>query len=132
MATKKLTPLQHRGLLKTGDILIPGDSDMPSFSRTGCAAFVDAIVESMSKKDRDGFLTLMAVFGILPGFIVHGILALTSRARGLPGVLGAPFRMLELGVKGVVMSLYYSDLHDTRYDGKPVFEIIRYDVRVRG
>lgn len=132
MASSSLTPLQLRGLIKTGNILIPGDSEMPSFSRTGCVRFVGAIVVSMSKKDRDGFCTLMAVFGVLPGFIVHAIMVLTSSARGLPGVLGAPFRMLELGVKGVVMSLYYSDLHDERYNGRPVFEIIRYDARVRG
>jgi aldehyde dehydrogenase (NAD+) len=111
--TAGMTRTQMAGLQKVGDILIPGDGDLPSFSASGCAAATDRMLPYMSESDRSGITTLLTLFGFLPGLVIRAILALTERHRSVPEPFAAPLRLINLGVKGVVMTLYYSDVGPT-------------------
>jgi len=124
--SRLLTANQFKGLLKAGDILIPGDADLPSFSASGCAAQVDRMLPHMTESDRSGFQILLAVFSFLPRFAVRGILALTEQHRRFPDAIGGALRMMNIGVKGSVMTLYYSDLGE----GRSIFEVIGWDPKI--
>ena len=54
MRAELLSTSQFKGLLKAGDIIIPGDDDLPSFSACGCAAEIDRMLPYMSDSDRRG------------------------------------------------------------------------------
>jgi aldehyde dehydrogenase (NAD+) len=108
-----LSRTQLAGLLKVGDILIPGDADLPSFSASGCAAATDRMLPFMSDSDRTGVTALLTMFRFLPRALVRGILWLTEQQRSIPEPLAAPLRLINLGLKGVVMTLYYSDVGPT-------------------
>ena len=90
--------------------MIPGDADMPSFSRSGSIAASDRIVSYLTESDRAGLKAVAALFAILPRPFVKALLSLAANANRLPSFVAPPFRELNLGVKGVVMSLYYSDV----------------------
>ena len=121
-----MTPRQLAGLMKVGDILIPGDGDMPSFSASGCAGEVDRMLDYMNESDRSGLTSVLGVFGTLPKAAVRGLFALTEQHQRVPEPAAAPFRMANLGIKGVVMTLYYSDIGE----GSSIFERIHYDAKV--
>lgn len=108
--SKHLSPTQMRGLAKVGDVVVPGDDLLPSFTASGAPDHVDRMLDHMTDFDRDGVKLLLTVFRFLPGFLIAAILTLAGRDKSFPGPLGAACRMVNIGIKGVVLSLYYSDL----------------------
>lgn len=121
-----LSAAQLRGLRKVGDLVVPGDDEFPSFSQTGAIAHVDRMLDYVHTSDRDGLRFVFGLFRVLPKPVVWLILALSDRHRWLPGPLGAAARQVNLGVKGVVMTLYYSDIGS----GRSIHELIGYDAKV--
>ena len=127
-AVRTLSPAQLAALNKVGDLMVPGDGTLPSFSAAGCAAHADRMLAHMNAGDRDGVRLLLSVFRVLPRPLIRALLRLADRHAALPGPPGAALRMLNLGVKGVVMSLYYSGL-----DGEgAILRGIGWDARVTG
>ncbi|MGH7788561.1 MAG: hypothetical protein ACRERC_16950, partial [Candidatus Binatia bacterium] len=126
MSAALLTPAQLAGLRKLGDILIPGDGELPSFSASGCAEQADRMLAYMNEGDRDGITTLLAVFRVLPGFAIRALVRLTEHHTAVPEPLAGLLRMINLGVKGVVMTLYYSGIDE----GGAVFRAIGWDAKV--
>ncbi|MFT4569575.1 MAG: acyl-CoA reductase-like NAD-dependent aldehyde dehydrogenase [Hyphomicrobiaceae bacterium] len=107
--SRYLSPVAIAGLNRLGDVLVPGDGDLPRFSRSGAAAEVDRMLDGMHNDDRSGLKLLLTLFGLLPRFLVRVIYACADRGRHFPGVIGAPFRLVHLGTKGLIMTLYWSD-----------------------
>ncbi len=121
-----LTPAQLATLNRIGDLMIPGDAELPSFTASRCAEQADRMLAHMYDGDRDGIRMLLGVFRFLPGFAVRGILRLCDQEASFPDPIGSALRMIGIGVKGVVMTLYYSGL-DAR-----VLPAIRWDAHVEG
>ena len=117
-----LSPLQQRGLLKIGDVLIPGDDTLPSFSAAGCAAHADRMLGQMYDDDRAGVKAVLTLCALLPRPLIRLLFAMTERFAQAPAPFGGLMRMANLGIKGVVMSLYYSDV-----DRVGVFAAMRWD-----
>jgi aldehyde dehydrogenase (NAD+) len=121
-----LSRTQFAGLLKIGDILVPGDAQLPSFSASQCAREADRMLRHMPDDDRNSVRLVLGLFGVLPRLLVRGIYWLTDQHRRLPESAAAPFRLANLGIKGVVMTLYYSDLGE----GESVYEHLHWDARI--
>jgi hypothetical protein len=126
MTSKYLNATQLVGLRRVGDVLVPGDGDLPPFSRSGAIEHVDRMLEYMYESDRNGVTALLTLFRYTPRFLIGGIMSLTEKGGSLPEPLAAACRMINLGVKGVVMTLYYSDLGP----GPSVLEAIHWDARI--
>jgi len=124
--TDMLTPAQRKGLLKIGDILIPGNHELPSFSRSDCAGAIDRMLPFMNTSDRQGVEMILTLFAFLPSFLVRAFFALTETHRYVPEPLAGVLRLANIGVKGVVMTLYYSDVGT----GVSVHEVIGWDAKV--
>jgi hypothetical protein len=123
--THALTATQARGLLRLGDVVIPGDGDLPSFSRAGVAGEIGRMLPYMSDADRSGLLILFDACARMPKPAIRGIVALAAGWRRAPGPAAATLRMVNIGIKGVVHSLYWSDLHR-----QGLHAAIGYDARV--
>lgn len=124
--SKHLNSGQLAALRKLGDILIPGDGEFPSFSRSGAIDHVDRMLDYMYDSDRNGVEALLTIFRFTPRFLVRAIMALTEKQRSFPEPLGMVCRMINIGLKGVVMTLYYSD-----FGTEPsVLKVIHWDSRI--
>jgi hypothetical protein len=104
-----LTAFQRKGLNKLGDALVPGDGDLASFSRSGCAGQVGRVLEHMGAADLADLRGLLTAMAILPSPLVRVFAAFLEWSLGLPGPLGGVLRFARLGVRGLVFTLYYSD-----------------------
>lgn len=124
--SRNLSPLQMAGLAKVGDIVVPGDDILPSFSQSGSLRHVDRMLDHMSDFDRDGVKLLLTIMRFLPRFAIVAILFFAQRDQHFPNFLGAACRMVNIGIKGVVMTLYYSDLGDA----PRILPAIGYDAKV--
>jgi aldehyde dehydrogenase (NAD+) len=114
------------GLLRIGDALIPGDGEFPSFSASRCAEQADRMFDHMYAGDLSGVKALLTAFRFLPRFVLRGLIRLTDAHDAAPEPAATLFRMINLGVKGVVMTLYYSGVDQ----GERVHELIRWDAKV--
>ncbi len=104
-----MTPLQQKGFLRAGDVVIPGGDGFPSFSKSGTIRDAPRMLDYMTEADRSGLLGLMAIFAFLPAFAIRLIIAIAERNRFFPGPVGAALRLVVIGVKGAFYTLYYSD-----------------------
>lgn len=126
MTPTTLTRGQFAGLLKVGDLIVPGDGELPSFSASGCAQHADRMIAHMNPSDRDGLTMLLALFRFVPGVFLRALLRLTDRHAAFPAPLATGLHMIGIGVKGVVMTLYYSGVDDDR----TILPAIKWDAKV--
>lgn len=123
--SSSLSAAQARGLLRLGDVVIPGDGVLPPFSRAVAPAEAGRMLPFLSDADRSSLLLLLGVCGRLPKPAVRALVAAAAGWRRAPEPAAAGLRMAHIGIKGVVHSLYWSDLHRLG-----IHEAIGYDARV--
>lgn len=105
--SKHLSNLQIQGINKMGNVMLPGDGEFASFSASGCVSEVDRILDYMPAKDLGDLKMLLALMGILPMFLVGWFLAFLERSPYW-GDWAAPLRFVRIGMRGLIMTLYYS------------------------
>lgn len=99
---------QLLGLQKLGDVMIPGDREFPAFSETGCLAYVDTAMGSAHPDDIRDFGFLLWFFYLAPTPLIRSVVWLADNAEQFPNAIAGLLRKLNIGLKGVVVSLYYS------------------------
>jgi hypothetical protein len=107
-----LTESQRRAFEKVGDVLVPGNASQPSFAQSGCSRHLETVIGPSHPDDRRDLLVLVRVLAWLPGPVLWCLFAVNGWARRLPGLAGAPFRMLDMGLRGVVFTCYYTGLDE--------------------
>jgi aldehyde dehydrogenase (NAD+) len=80
----------------------------------------------MNDSDRQGVTALLSLIRFLPRPAVRAIVWLADHHRSVPEPLAGVLRLLNIGVKGVVMTLYYSGIDDAG----AVYERIGWDAKV--
>lgn len=128
MSSTLFSTRQLQGLCKLGDIVLPGQGAFPAFSSTGCVEHVDALLGTAHPDDVRDLGWLLLVIHYLPGFAVEWIVRLADSADRWPALLAPLLRTLNIGIKGVVFSLYYSGYHRATYQGKTGLDAIDYHV----
>ncbi len=126
--SKYLSQRELKGLTKVGDLMIPGGYGLPSFSHTGCIDHVDEVMSTTLPADLKDFKLLMNIMSVLPNRLVQGIINMIANEARFPKPIDGLLRLLNIGMKGVVYSLYYSDKTGVTYTGPSVHEAIGYHV----
>lgn len=121
------TARELRGLNKTGAVLCPGGDGLPSFAETGYIEQIDRMARFMGERDRDDLKRLAKVLSVLPKPAIHGVVQLAMHHERLPDWLAPPLRMLEIGLKGLFLSPYYSFLDDKH--GETLRQRLRWDAK---
>lgn len=122
------TTRQLQGLCRVGDILLPANGAFPAFSATGCIDRINALMATAHPDDVRDLGLLLLVCNYLPRWVIHMMLQLTNKTEQMPALIAPPFRMLNIGLKGVIFSLYYSGYHRDTWQGRQVHEVIDYQV----
>ncbi|MCH8542885.1 MAG: hypothetical protein LAT61_04875 [Alcanivorax sp.] len=107
----------EQALARIGDVLIPGNGSLPSYSESGAAALAPRALAGARPVDQVMMLRLISVVGALPRPLIALLLLCIRGGMRLPGIAGAPARLLDLALKGVVMNTYYCGLDRTAPDG---------------
>lgn len=128
--SKYLSPRGLDGLNKVGDVVLPGDGNFPRYSDTGCSCHVDEVLEVTHPDDVAGLKLLLPVMSFMPAAFIRALLRLSELEQHAPGIIGTGLRLIGLALRGVPLSLYYSNLTAPYYRGKTVYEVIGYDVHV--
>lgn len=120
--------LSLKGLKKVGDIVIPGDLERPKFSDTPFLSQFHRLSRYMNADDREGLKLLTMVLGVLPNFCIRFIIYLSMKDDFFPGIIGSTLRQINFGLKGVILTLYYSNLDDM--DETSILKSIHYHTHI--
>lgn len=106
--SKHLSARQLAGIEKVGDVLIPGDEESPRFSASGCVASVDRVLDFMPAQDLSDLKLLLTLLSWLPAGAVAAFLGFLERGKDSNGPLWGVLRLIRVGLRGLVMTLYYA------------------------
>lgn len=117
-----LDPRQTVALNRVGDVMIPGDGEFPRFSTLNCMSQFARISDHMPEADLKDLKLLLSILSYFPKFLIAALFHFLELAPRVPGPLGGPLRLIRIGMRGLVMTLYYGDPR--------VLKIVGYDVGV--
>lgn len=106
--SKHLTLKQLNALQKVGNIIIPNNPPFTEFSRTGCIGHIDEILLNAHPDDIKDLKLLLNVLHVTPTAIIKWLLYQADHAERYPKLIATALRMFNLGIKGIIFSLYYS------------------------
>ncbi len=104
--------LSIKGISKIGDIVIPGDRELPSFSETNFIHEFGRISSYMTIEDKEGLKLLTSIFAFTPKTIIKLILKIASYHYLLPFWPAPILRQINLGLRGIIFTMYYSGIDD--------------------
>jgi hypothetical protein len=127
-ASELFSTKQISGLNKLGDIIMPENGEFPAFSKTGCAHHIDIAMMNAHPDDvRDfGFLLLFCYYS--PAMMIRLILDCADNADRFPFFITPLLRKLNIGIKGVVVSLYYSGENGLSSNSKSTLDVIDFNL----
>ena len=128
--SRHLDRRQLRALVAIGDILVPGDEDLPSFSRLGRVAHVDRLLDFMPGDDLRSLQGVLSAASFLPRLLSAGLLQWLEAGLWPPGRWAPPLRVVRVGLRGIALSLYYSGGTGPSYDGPGPLDVLAYRVAV--
>lgn len=131
MASKYFTLAQLQAINRIGDIFAPGDGVLPRFSETGLVEHIDRIVAYLPPSDIASFRLLTDVLRFMPDFVIRLLLKLTLLDRYFPGLVAANLRKLDIGLRGIIFTLYYSFLDHRANHGQRIRDGIGWDGAIR-
>ena len=116
-------------LNKIGDIIAPKNGDFPSYSEYGCIEHVDDIVRYAPAEDIKDLNMVLSILSYMPKTILKWIVRQSAESHKDDGPLSVIFRQLDFGLKGIILSTYYSNKAGSGYKGKTPLEVIGYDIK---
>jgi len=119
---------QLASLQRIGDLYSPGNGSLPSFSDTGCIEHIDDVLESVNPDDVQLLSILLFVLRFVPLFMISWLITAMNNHHRYPEIIAGLFRLISLGLKGVIMSLYYSGLQGSNNQAQGVHEAMGYSL----
>lgn len=103
-----LSPAVWEGLRRLGEAVVPTTGE-PSFREIVREAHAAQAIAALPQKDRQDLLALLAILRWAPVRAIAAGLTLVALLRRVPGPLGRIARLLDLGLRGLVYTLYFSE-----------------------
>ena len=128
MTSKYFSQNAIKGLNRVGDIIIPQTDEFPSFSEYDCVTHVDDLLNYMPESDVSTLNSVLGIFAFLPKGALVQIVNLMTNSPDSQNALAPLFRQLNIGLRGILFSLYYSRKAGPDYSGKDPADIIDYQV----
>jgi len=117
-----------KGLLKVGDIYCPKNGDFPSFTEAAGTAYLNNLVTHVPKDDFSSLNLVLAIFSFLPNGILNWIITACEKSQNNPsdGIIPSTLRQLNIGLRGLCFSIYYSEFTNPNFNGKKPLDVIDY------
>ncbi len=123
-----------RGVIKLGNVIIPGDNEFPSFEiqfqRIQGEITIDRMLDYLVKNDLDGLKILLPILACTPTVFLRILMKMVDEYQKIPIIFQEPFRLLYIGLKGLILTLYYSDLDSKEASRGEVLKKIEWNAQM--
>ena len=120
------TKAHLKGVEKLGKVVMPDNSDFPAFSEIQAEKYLNRMIDYMYDDDRSAILVILKLFSIMPLFKIRWTMSLIETGAKWKGMPGALFRMLQIALKGLIFTVYYSDVTEDQI----IHSKIGYDAKI--
>lgn len=119
-----------KGICKLGDIFLPENGEFPKYSDVAGTHRLNDLVEYAPKDDFQSLNLVLIIFSFLPNFILKMIANKMVSAMTDPGenIILTTFRQMNMGIRGLLYSTYYSELTNPNYKGKTPLQVMDYTI----
>ena len=117
-----------KGLNRIADVLIPQDGDMPSFSQFGGIEAIDTVIAYLPAEDVTLLNYALTVFSVMPDGFLRWTVREMENALDKTGTIPSLLRQLNMGLRGIIFSCYYSGVGGTGYRGNNPLDVIGYQL----
>ena len=117
-----------KGVIRLGDIMIPGNADLPSYSEYGGIEHVDDLLEHAPSSDIGDLNLILAILSFMPGFVLKWMVGKMTRSHQGGNGISVIFRQLDLGLKGIILSTYYTERGGANYQGIRPLDAVGYKI----
>lgn len=119
-----------RTLNRLGDILMPAAAGMPAFSELGCIEHIDDVVAYAPRDDIKALNSLMGILSIMPNAVLRFLVHAMQNPDSWPGPIATNLRMLDVGIRGVLYGLYYSEgKQGADFKGQTPCDVMQFELR---
>lgn len=111
-----------------GEVMMPREGDFPSFKELGVIVHIDEILEHAPADDRQALGMLLSVLSFLPMPVLGWVVGFIETGATWGPPFGGFFRQIEVGLRSIVVTLYFSGKSGRGYSGKTPLDVIDYHV----
>ncbi|MBW8051959.1 MAG: hypothetical protein FVQ77_16790 [Cytophagales bacterium] len=126
--SKLLSKPALKAINRIGDIMMPKNGELPSYSELGGIEHIDEILQCAPENDIKDLSMILSILSVMPGFVLKWLIKKMGRSHKQKGGLSVIFRQLDFGLKGIILSTYYSEKAGSGYKGKTPLEVIGYRI----
>lgn len=126
--SKILSKPALNAISRIGDIIIPHSEDFPSFSEAGGLEHIDDIMNYTPADDAKDLNLVLSILSFLPTFMLKALVKSMLNSNTKTGPVSVILRQLDMGLRGIVFSCYYSGKTGSNFKGKNPLDIIEYKI----
>lgn len=126
--SKILSKSALKAINRIGDIMLPKNGELPSYSELGGIEHIDEILRYAPEGDMKDLNMVLSILSVMPKFVLKWLVNKMRRSHERGGGLWVIMRQLEFGLKGIILSTYYSEKAGSNYKGRTPLEIIAYSI----
>ena len=123
-----LSNTAKKTLNRIGDIICPKNEEFPSYSEYGGIEFVDDMLSTAPASDISDLNLLLTVLAVVPNGVLRWLVKSSGESHNKEGMIATLFRQLDFGLKGIILSTYYSGIKTSTYNGKMPTEVIGFSI----
>lgn len=128
MTSQYLSKSALKAINRIGDMMIPRNGEFPSFSEVGGIEHIDELVSYAPADDIKDLNMLLTILAFMPNFVLRWLVGKLETALESNGPLSPLFRQLDIGLRGLIFSCYYTEKLGSRYTGPRPLDIIGFDL----
>lgn len=128
MTSKYLSSYALKSINRIGDMMIPRNGEFPAFSEVGGLEYIDELVSYAPTADIKDLNLLLTILAFMPNFVLRWMLGKMENSMESNGLGSSLFRMLDVGLRGLIFSCYYTEKIPASYKGKKPLDIIGFDL----
>lgn len=128
MTSQYLSKSALKAINRIGDMMIPRNGEFPSFSEAGGIEHIDELVAYAPAADIKDLNLLLTILAFMPNFVLRWLVGKLETALESDGPLSSLFRQLDIGLRGLIFSCYYTEKLGSNYTGPHPLDIIGFDL----
>lgn len=126
--SKILSKSALKAINRIGDVMMPKNGELPSYSELGGIEHIDEILRYAPESDMKDLDMVLSILSVMPKFVLKWLIKKMSQSYNKGGGLWVVMRQLDFGLKGIILSTYYSEKVGSNYKGRTPLEIIDYKI----
>ena len=126
--SEHLSKRQTQVIERLGSLMLPRSEEFPSFSELGCIVAIDEIMAWMPGSDLADLKLLLNILSAMPDGGLQKLIQQISNPEPWPDAVASTLRQIDTGLRGIIMSLYYSGRKGPDYAGQTPLELMGVEI----